>query len=113
MGPGADRSTVILLPRTRENNNVENSFLNSFTELRDAYHEPVPLEECAEPQASVAHLEPIYVTRPHLPPLEDLIPELEGIWERAVLTNNGPLHQRLERKLARYLGVPRCPRAQV
>ena len=85
---------------------MDNSFLNSFTELRDAYHEPVPLAECAEPPASVAHLDPIYVTKPHLPPLQELIPELEGIWERAVLTNNGPLHQRLERKLARSLGVP-------
>lgn len=85
---------------------MDNRFLNSFPAQRDAYLEPVPPEECAEPPASLAQLEPIYVTRPHLPALDELLPELEGIWERAVLTNNGPLHQRLERKLAKYLDVP-------
>lgn len=46
------------------------------------------------------------VTRPSLPPLEELIPYLEGIWQRGVLTNSGPLHQQLETALAAYLGVP-------
>lgn len=49
---------------------------------------------------------PIMVTRPSLPPLEELIPYLEGIWQRGVLTNSGPLHQQLETALADYLGVP-------
>lgn len=49
---------------------------------------------------------PIMVTRPSLPPLEELIPYLEGIWQRGVLTNSGPLHQQLETALAEYLGVP-------
>jgi dTDP-4-amino-4,6-dideoxygalactose transaminase len=49
--------------------------------------------------------EPIYVTRPHLPPLSDVTALLEGIWERRILTNNGPLHAQLEAELARYLGV--------
>jgi dTDP-4-amino-4,6-dideoxygalactose transaminase len=47
----------------------------------------------------------IYVTRPFLPKLEDFIPYLEGIWERRILTNGGPLHIELERALADYLGV--------
>jgi dTDP-4-amino-4,6-dideoxygalactose transaminase len=49
---------------------------------------------------------PIYVTQPYLPPLDELIPHLEGIWERKVLTNGGPLHQALEGALCAYLGVP-------
>ncbi len=49
---------------------------------------------------------PINVTRPSLPPLEEVIPYLEGIWQRGILTNSGPLHQQLEKELADYLGVP-------
>ena len=49
---------------------------------------------------------PIFVTRPFLPPLADLIPMLEQIWETRVLTNNGPFHSRLEARLCEYLGVP-------
>lgn len=49
--------------------------------------------------------QPIYVTRPHLPPLAEVMALLEGVWDRRVLTNGGPLHQRLEAELARYLGV--------
>jgi dTDP-4-amino-4,6-dideoxygalactose transaminase len=49
---------------------------------------------------------PIYVTQPSLPPLEDLIPYLQQIWDNKVLTNNGPFHQQLETALCQYLGVP-------
>lgn len=48
---------------------------------------------------------PIFVTRPSLPPLEELIPLLREIWDRRVLTNNGPFHQAFERAIADYLGV--------
>ncbi len=48
---------------------------------------------------------PVYVTRPYLPPLEELIPYLEKIWERRELTNNGPFHQELEKELCKHLGV--------
>lgn len=47
----------------------------------------------------------IFVTQPYLPPLEEFIPYLEGIWERKILTNNGPLHEELEAALCEYLGV--------
>ncbi len=47
----------------------------------------------------------IPVTQPDLPPLEELIPYLEKIWENKWLTNNGPFHQQLEKKLCEYLGV--------
>ena len=45
------------------------------------------------------------MTQPYLPPLEDFIPYLEGIWERKILTNNGPIHEKLETALCDYLGV--------
>ncbi len=48
---------------------------------------------------------PIYVTQPFLPPLEEFQPYLEQIWENKWLTNNGPFHQELEKRLADYLGV--------
>jgi len=48
---------------------------------------------------------PIYVTQPHLPPLEDFVSYLEQIWANKVLTNGGPFHQQLEQALCEYLGV--------
>lgn len=70
----------------------------------------LPLPETIAPPAVQASPqqpapEPIYVTRPSLPPLAEFIPYLEQIWERGVLTNNGPYHRELERQLAGYLGV--------
>jgi len=53
----------------------------------------------------VADHEPIHVTKTFLPPLEDYIRYLEGIWERNWITNNGPLVQELEQRLKEYLGV--------
>ena len=50
-------------------------------------------------------VKPIYVTRPHLPPLEEFIPLLERIWVSRQLTNAGPFHAELETALAEYLGV--------
>lgn len=49
--------------------------------------------------------EPIYVTRPHLPPLQDFIPMLEQIWAARILTNSGPFHVELENRLCEYLEV--------
>lgn len=47
----------------------------------------------------------IYVTQPFLPPLEELIPSLESIWNSKWLTNNGPYHQRFEQSLREHLGI--------
>lgn len=47
----------------------------------------------------------INVTQPCLPPLDEFLPYLQEIWENKWLTNNGPLHQQLEKELAEYLGV--------
>ncbi len=49
--------------------------------------------------------QPIFVTRPHLPPLEEFVPYLEKIWASRVLTNSGPFHEQLEQALCEYLGV--------
>lgn len=49
---------------------------------------------------------PIFVTQPFLPPLEEFTPYLEQIWQRRILTNNGPFHQQLEEELCKYLKVP-------
>lgn len=49
--------------------------------------------------------EPIYVTRPFLPPLEEFLPLLQQIWDSRILTNGGPFHRQLETALVDYLGV--------
>lgn len=48
----------------------------------------------------------IYVTKPYLPPLAELMPALEQMWESRELTNGAMFHQQFEAELARYLGVP-------
>jgi len=50
--------------------------------------------------------EKIFVTQPFLPPLDEMMPYLEQIWQSRQLTNNGPFHQELETKLCKYLNVP-------
>jgi len=47
----------------------------------------------------------INVTKTYLPPLEEYVEYLQGIWERNWVTNNGPLVKELEVKLKEYLGV--------
>ena len=49
--------------------------------------------------------QPIYVTQPYLPPLQEFLPYLEKIWNNKILTNGGPFHQQLETALCEYLGV--------
>jgi len=48
----------------------------------------------------------IPVTKPFMPPKEEYLRYLNGIWEREYLTNNGPLVQQLEKELKEYLKVP-------
>ena len=50
-------------------------------------------------------IQPIYVTQPYLPPLEEFIPSLQQIWDNKILTNSGAFHQQLEKALCEYLGV--------
>jgi len=49
--------------------------------------------------------EPIFVTQPFLPPLEEFIPYLRKIWDSKLLTNNGPFHRQFEDALRAHLGV--------
>lgn len=47
----------------------------------------------------------IFVTQPSLAPLEEYTKLLEGVWERGILTHNGPLVQQLEKDIAHKLGI--------
>ena len=47
----------------------------------------------------------ILVTRSSMPPLDEYVREIEGLWESHWLTNMGEKHQQLEEDLKRYLGV--------
>lgn len=49
--------------------------------------------------------EPVFVTRPTMPPLEAYEASLKTIWKTRWLTNNGQLHQEFERRLAARLGL--------
>jgi len=49
--------------------------------------------------------EPIYVTRPVMPPLEEFVKSLEEIWKNRWLTNIGKFHKEFEQSLCDYLGV--------
>ncbi|MDP2431987.1 MAG: DegT/DnrJ/EryC1/StrS family aminotransferase [Pseudomonadota bacterium] len=46
------------------------------------------------------------VCRPQLPALEKLWPGLEDIWARGWVSNFGPVHEELERRLSARLGAP-------
>ncbi len=48
----------------------------------------------------------INVTKTYLPPLSEYMTYLEQIWDRALVTNNGPLVIELEQKLKDYLKLP-------
>ncbi|WP_089608903.1 DegT/DnrJ/EryC1/StrS family aminotransferase [Dehalobacterium formicoaceticum] len=47
----------------------------------------------------------IPVTIPSLPPVEEYIAEIKSIWDTGLLTNMGPLHQKLTGLLVDYLNV--------
>lgn len=47
---------------------------------------------------------PIFVTQPTLANLSEFMGILEGVWERGILTHNGPLIQQLEKELAQKIG---------
>lgn len=47
----------------------------------------------------------VNVSRPSLPPLDRFAAILEEIWSTGLLTNMAAVHQRLEARLAEYLGV--------
>jgi dTDP-4-amino-4,6-dideoxygalactose transaminase len=48
---------------------------------------------------------PIYVTQPSLPPLDEFTQLLKGVWDRGILTHNGPLVQKFESQISEILGL--------
>jgi len=48
---------------------------------------------------------PIYITRPLLPPLNEVYQKIKEIWDSKWLTNIGIQHRSLEKKLIKYLNV--------
>ena len=50
--------------------------------------------------------EPIYVTRPFLPDLDEFKAGIDEVWRSQWLTNNGPMLRRFQSALADYLDVP-------
>lgn len=49
--------------------------------------------------------DPIHVTQPTLPSLDEFHESLKKIWDRKWITNNGQFHQQFEKELAQHLGV--------
>ncbi len=49
--------------------------------------------------------ENIYVTQAMLPDYGEYCSLIKQIWDNHILTNNGPLHQELEKELIKYCGV--------
>ena len=47
----------------------------------------------------------IPVTKPFLPPKQELLHYIDEIYDNEYLTNNGPLHRKLNKELIEYLGV--------
>ena len=47
----------------------------------------------------------IYVTKPSLAPLDEYMELLKSCWQSGILTHNGPLVQRMEKKFEELLGV--------
>ncbi len=64
---------------------------------------PVPR---LEPPANDPNPEVVPVVRPTLPPLGEVCSLLEGVWERRMLSNRGPLSERFERALSERLDLP-------
>ena len=47
----------------------------------------------------------ILVTRPSIPDMDEYINEIKSIWDCMWITNMGPKHEELRKKLSEYLGV--------
>lgn len=62
-------------------------------------------EDLAVNGAPPAYAEPLHVGRPNIGDRADFLGRVEALLDRRWLTNNGPLVQELERRIADYLGV--------
>lgn len=68
-------------------------------------HLPTSASPSAHPSAHPS-ARPLHVTAPALAPLHEFTALLEGVWERGILTHNGPLVQQFERDLCTALQLP-------
>jgi dTDP-4-amino-4,6-dideoxygalactose transaminase len=50
-------------------------------------------------------MEPIYVTKTFMPPIEEFQELLEEVWRSHLVTNDGPLFQRFEKALRDFTGI--------
>lgn len=50
--------------------------------------------------------EPVFVTKPSLAKLSEYHKILEGIWERGILTHDGPLVQEFEKEVCKHFKLP-------
>jgi dTDP-4-amino-4,6-dideoxygalactose transaminase len=48
---------------------------------------------------------PVFVTMPSLAPLEEYLELLKEVWDRGILTHNGPLVQQFEKELCNKLSI--------
>jgi len=80
-------------------------------EPRHATTDPAAGERPALLGGAPLSAEPIRLTEPTLPPLADLLPDLEATWARRQLTNHGPFSLELARQLGLRLGVGVVPAA--
>jgi dTDP-4-amino-4,6-dideoxygalactose transaminase len=58
--------------------------------------------------AAPAFAEPLHVGRPNIGDRETFLRHVESMLDRGWLTNNGPLVQEFERRIAEHLGVRHC-----
>ncbi|WP_019904255.1 DegT/DnrJ/EryC1/StrS family aminotransferase [Methylobacterium sp. 77] len=102
-GPSHDPQGVALTPIQTTLQRLEQEFGRILETAALAAATPGP---SGAGDAGSATDGPIYVTRPFLPPFEEVEPLLRRIWKTRTLTNGGPFHQELEGRLRDYLGVP-------
>ncbi len=53
----------------------------------------------------MGRLELINVTKTYLPPFDDFVSYLRDIWQSGIVTNHGPLLEKLEHQICDYLGA--------
>ena len=50
-------------------------------------------------------MDPIYITKSFLPPLEEYVEKIKSCWNNHLLTNDGPLFQEFEQELRNFTRV--------
>ncbi|MCA9003278.1 MAG: hypothetical protein KDB61_15250, partial [Planctomycetes bacterium] len=48
---------------------------------------------------------PVPVTKPFMPPFEEFMEMMRGVWDRGWITNNGPLVVQFEQALQERFGI--------